>query len=139
MKVFRRFLSINQISQDFSVFTFNNRIILLNRDSCPKDNFDCVSRFDFVPGMTSFPLEVFDIVEETDISLIYLYSLIGFFQKIKIINQGSARQANKIRKKIEQIQHCESKINEHYHPQTHFNGIYFSSTSNSHLNEIQYH
>lgn len=43
MKVFRRFLSINQISQGFSVSTLNSRIILLNRDSYPKDNFDCVS------------------------------------------------------------------------------------------------
>lgn len=61
-----------------------------------------------------------------------------FFQKIKIINQGSARQANETSKKKKQI-HCESKIKEHYHPQTHFNGIYFSSTSNNHFNEIQHY
>lgn len=73
-----------------------------------------------------------------DRSLIYLYFLIGFFKKSKSLIRDQQDKRTKRVKKKKQI-HCESKIKEHYHPQTHFNGIYFSSTSNNHLNEIQHY
>lgn len=50
--------------------------------------------------MTSFPLEVFDIVEGTDISLIYLYFLIGFFKKSKsLIRDQQDKRTKRVKKK----------------------------------------
>lgn len=97
MKIFRRFLSINQIFQGFSVFIFYSRKhYFLDGNSYLEDDFDCVHSFQIwfhSDIILFFLLKAFDIVEETNIILNVF--LDQFYKKTKIIiNNETSKQKN---------------------------------------------